>query len=49
MTSRLNLYLSFKDGTRAAMEFYKTVFGGEATYSTFGEAAWPRTPPTRTR
>jgi len=37
MTSRLNPYLSFKDSARAAMDFYKSVFGGELTLSTFGE------------
>lgn len=37
MASRLNPYLSFKDNARAAMDFYKTVFGGELTMSTFGE------------
>ena len=37
MTSRLNPYISFKDTAREAMEFYKSVFGGELTLSTFGE------------
>ena len=37
MASRLNPYLSFKDNARAAMDFYKTVFGGELTVSTFAE------------
>jgi PhnB protein len=37
MTTRLNPYLSFRDNAREAMEFYKTVFGGELTLSTFGE------------
>ena len=36
-TSRLNPYLSFRDSTREAMEFYRTVFGGELTISTFAE------------
>ena len=36
MTS-LNPYLSFKDNAREAMEFYKTVFGGELTINTFKE------------
>jgi PhnB protein len=36
-TSTLNPYLSFKDNTRQAMEFYKTVFGGKLTVSTFKE------------
>jgi PhnB protein len=33
----LNPYLSFKDNARQAMEFYKTVFGGSLTMSTFKE------------
>jgi len=37
MTSRLNPYISFKDTARDAMEFYKDVFGGELTMSTFGD------------
>jgi len=37
MASRLNPYISFKDDARAAMEFYRTVFGGELAVSTFGE------------
>ena len=37
MTSRLNPYIGFKDNAREAMEFYKSVFGGELTLSTFGE------------
>ena len=41
MASRLNPYLSFKDNARAAMEFYKTVFGGELTVMTFAEGGMP--------
>ena len=37
MASRLNPYIGFKDNAREAMEFYKTVFGGELVVSTFGE------------
>jgi PhnB protein len=37
MASRLNPYLSFKDNAREAMEFYKSIFGGELTVSTFGD------------
>ena len=37
MTTRLNPYLNFRDTTRAAMEFYQSVFGGELTMSTFAE------------
>jgi PhnB protein len=35
MQSRLNPYLSFKDNARDAMEFYRSVFGGKLTISTF--------------
>jgi PhnB protein len=37
MTVLLNPYLSFKDNARQAMEFYRSVFGGELTISTFKE------------
>ncbi|MBW0102821.1 VOC family protein [Pseudonocardia sp. KRD291] len=37
MASRLNPYLSFRDDARPAMEFYREVFGGTLTLSTFGE------------
>ena len=37
MVTRLNPYLSFRDNAREAMEFYRSVFGGELTISTFGE------------
>lgn len=37
MNSKLNPYISFKDNAREAMEFYKTVFGGKLTMSTFKE------------
>ncbi|MGH7196306.1 MAG: VOC family protein [Candidatus Saccharimonadales bacterium] len=37
MQTRLNPYLSFRDNTREAMEFYKTVFGGELTLSPYKE------------
>ena len=37
MPSRLNPYLNFKDTARQAMEFYKSVFGGELVISTFGD------------
>ena len=44
MASRLNPYLSFKNTARAAMEFYKTVFGGELTVTTFGEGGMAENP-----
>jgi len=37
MQTRLNPYLSFKDDTREAMEFYRTVFGGKLDMQTFKE------------
>jgi PhnB protein len=39
MPSRLNPYLSFKDNTRTAMEFYRSVFGGELQVMPFGDMA----------
>ncbi|NKX50386.1 VOC family protein [Arthrobacter deserti] len=38
MAILLNPYLAFRDNAREAMEFYQSVFGGELTSSTFGEA-----------
>lgn len=37
MQSRLNPYISFKDNAREAMEFYKSVFGGNLVMNTFKE------------
>ncbi len=37
MNSRLNPYLGFKDNAREAMEFYRSIFGGELTLNTFQE------------
>lgn len=37
MASRLNPYISFAGNARQAMEFYKRVFGGTLTLSTYGE------------
>lgn len=37
MPTRLNPYLSFRDDAREAMEFYRSVFGGELTMTTFAE------------
>lgn len=37
MTSRLNPYLTFDGNAREAMEFYRSVFGGELHISTFGQ------------
>src|SRR5262245_1673861 len=44
MQSRLNPYLSFKDNARQAMEFYKSVFGGKLTISTFKDFGASKNP-----
>ena len=35
MQSRINAYLNFPGTAREAMEFYKSIFGGTLTISTF--------------
>ena len=35
MSASLNPYISFKDNARQAMEFYKSIFGGDLRLSTF--------------
>jgi PhnB protein len=37
MPSRLNPYINFTDKTREAMQFYKSVFGGNLEMNTFKE------------
>ncbi len=37
MQTKLNPYISFKDRTREAMEFYEMVFGGKLSMNTFKE------------
>jgi PhnB protein len=37
MATQLNPYLSFRDNAKQAMEFYRSVFGGELASSTFAE------------
>ena len=44
MQSRLNPYISFKNSARQAMEFYKSVFGGKLTMSTFKDSGMPHDP-----
>ena len=44
MASRLNPYISFENGARQAMEFYRDVFGGDLTINTFGEFGQPDSP-----
>jgi PhnB protein len=38
MTVRLNPYISFQGQAREAMDFYKSVFGGQLDVSTYGES-----------
>lgn len=35
MQTKLNPYINFKDNTREAMEFYKSIFGGKLQLTTF--------------
>ena len=44
MTSRLNPYISFDGDAREALEYYKSIFGGELSLSTFGELGGEETP-----
>jgi PhnB protein len=44
VASRLNPYISFAGTARQAMEFYKGVFGGSLTLTTFGEYGAPDAP-----
>jgi PhnB protein len=44
VTVRLNPYLNFKDNAREAMTFYRSVFGGELTISTFADLNAPVEP-----
>jgi PhnB protein len=44
MASLLNPYLSFSNNARQAMEFYKSVFGGNLNISNFGEGGMPHDP-----
>lgn len=37
MATRLNPYLSFDGTARAALEFYRDLFGGELSVSTYGD------------
>ncbi len=44
MPSRLNPYFNFDGKTKEAMEFYKSVFGGSLSMSTFQEGGMPVDP-----
>jgi PhnB protein len=41
MASRLNPYISFDGNAREAIEYYRSVFGGELTLNTYGEFGAP--------
>jgi PhnB protein len=41
---QLNPYLQFQDQTRDAMDFYRSVFGGELTMQTFADAGMSGAP-----
>ncbi len=44
MRSVLNPYLNFSDNARQAMDFYKSVFGGDLRVTTFGEGGMAENP-----
>lgn len=44
MASRLNPYVNFRNSARAAMEFYKSVFGGELSLMRFADGGMPHDP-----
>jgi PhnB protein len=44
MKSALNPYLNFNGKAREAMEFYKSMFGGELAITTFGDMHIPNAP-----
>lgn len=44
MQSKLNPYISFDNKAKEAMEFYKNIFGGTLTMSTFKEGGMPHDP-----
>ncbi|MDO9484697.1 MAG: VOC family protein [Actinomycetota bacterium] len=44
MAVSLNPYLNWRGNARQAMEFYQSIFGGELTMMTFGDAGMPVDP-----
>ena len=44
MTVRLNPYINLDGQAREALEFYRSVFGGELTLSTYGESGMTQDP-----
>ncbi|MCW5712997.1 MAG: VOC family protein [Bauldia sp.] len=49
MASRLNPYVSFRNSAREAMEFYRSVFGGELVLTAFGDGGMPHDPSEKDR
>jgi PhnB protein len=47
MKTALNPYLGFNGNAREAMEFYKSVLGGELTMQTIGESGMPSSEETK--
>ena len=47
MDTTLNPYLNFNGNAKEAMKFYHSVFGGELTMQTFGEAKMAQSPAER--
>jgi PhnB protein len=45
VASSLNPYISFAGEARQAMEYYRTVFGGELHLNTYGDLGGDQTPP----
>lgn len=41
MSTVLNPYISFQGDARDALDFYRGVFGGDVTVSTYGESGMP--------
>jgi PhnB protein len=49
MDITLNPYLNFNGNTAAAMKFYQSIFGGDLTMQTFGEANMAQDPADKDR
>jgi PhnB protein len=47
MDVKLNPYLNFNGKTKEAMEFYKSILGGELTLQTFAESGMPASEATK--
>jgi PhnB protein len=42
MSIKTTTHLNFRGDARAALEFYQSVFGGEVTVATYGDAGMPK-------